>query len=52
MISLGAGVGLIGLFVSVIISIVKGSFLLGSFFSIGTIGIIFSIIARVKVKKS
>jgi hypothetical protein len=46
LIMLGAGIGLIGLLVSITIAVVQNSFTLGSFFSIGTIGIILSIIAR------
>lgn len=50
-IMLGAGVGIIGLLVSLIITFMEGSLTLGSFFSIGIIGIILSIIARKKAKK-
>ena len=51
MISLGAGLGLIGLIFSIIISLVEGSFTLASYFSIGAIGLILSIVARLMVKK-
>ena len=51
MISLGAGLGLIGLIFSVIVMVMEGSFTIGSFFSIGTIGLILSIVARLMVKK-
>jgi hypothetical protein len=50
-ISLGAGFGIIGLIVSIIISIMENNFTIGSFFSIGTIGLILSIFARLIVKK-
>ncbi|UCF11952.1 MAG: hypothetical protein JSW06_07895 [Thermoplasmatales archaeon] len=45
-IALGAGIGLIGLIVSLVIALVEGSFTLSSFLSIGAIGVILSIIAR------
>jgi hypothetical protein len=51
LISLGAGLGLIGLIFSIIVGIIEGSFVIGSFFSIGGIGLILSIIARLMVKK-
>lgn len=51
MISLGAGLGLIGLIFSVIVAVIEGSFTIGSFFSIGAIGLILSIVARLMVKK-
>ena len=51
LIALGAGLGLIGLLITIIITIYEGSFTLGSFFSIGTIGLILSIAARMMVKK-
>ena len=50
LITLGAGIGLIGLLISVIIAFTQNSFTIGSFFSIGTIGIILSIIARMIAK--
>ena len=50
-ISLGAGLGLIGLLVSIIIAFMENSFTLGSFFSVGTIGLILSIVARLMVNK-
>jgi hypothetical protein len=50
LISLGAGIGIIGLIVAIVIAIVKGNFVIGSFFSIGTIGLILSIVVRMKVK--
>jgi len=51
LITLGAGLGLIGLIFSIIVAYTEGNFTLGSFFSIGTIGLILSIIARVIAKK-
>ena len=50
-ISLGAGLGLIGLIISIIVAVMENSFMIGSFFSIGAIGLILSIIARLMVKK-
>ena len=52
LITLGAGLGLIGLIITIIITIYAGSFTLGGFFSIGSIGLILSIAARMMVKKS
>jgi hypothetical protein len=51
LISLGAGLGLIGLLVSIVVLVVEGSFTIGGFFSIGTIGLILAIVARLMVKK-
>jgi hypothetical protein len=51
LISLGAGLGLIGLIFSIIVGIIEGSFVIGSFFSIGMIGLILSIVARLMVKR-
>ena len=45
-IALGAGLGLIGLIVSIIIGITQGSFTLNSLITIGAIGLILSIVAR------
>ena len=50
-ITLGAGLGLIGLIVSIIVAIMENNFTIGSFFSIGFIGLILSIVARMMVKK-
>jgi hypothetical protein len=50
-ITLGAGLGLIGLIISIIVAIMENNFTIGSFFSIGAIGLILSIIARLIVKK-
>ena len=50
-ISLGAGLGLIGLIVSIIIAFMENNFTIGSFFSVGAIGLILSIVARLMVKK-
>jgi hypothetical protein len=51
LITLGAGLGLIGLIFSVAVTYVEGDPILSSFFSIGAIGLILSIVARVIVKK-
>ena len=51
LILLGAGMGLVGLIFTVAVAYVEGSLTLGSFFSIGTIGLILSIIARIMVKR-
>jgi hypothetical protein len=47
---LGAGMGLIGLIVAIIIGVMQESITLGSFFTIGAIGIILSIVARSTAK--
>lgn len=49
-IALGAGLGLIGLIVSILISVIEESFTIGAFLSIGMIGFILSIVARVVAK--
>ena len=51
LITLGAGLGLIGLIFSIIVAYKEENLAIGSFFSLGTIGIILSIIARVIAKK-
>ena len=51
LITLGAGLGLIGLIVSIVVVYTEGNFTLASFFSIGTIGLILSIAARMIAKK-
>lgn len=50
-IAIGAGLGLIGLLVSLVISIVEGSFTISSLTSIGAIGLILSIAARMLAVK-
>lgn len=50
-IALGAGLGLVGLIFSFIITYFEGNFTIGSFFSVGVIGLILSIVARMLVKK-
>ena len=50
-ITLGAGLGLIGLIFSLAIAFTENNLTLGSFLSIGTIGLILSIIARFVAKK-
>jgi len=51
LISLGAGLGLIGLIISVIVAYMQSNLTIGSFFSIGAIGLILSIVARLMVKR-
>ena len=48
---LGAGLGLIGLIVSIIVVIMEKNFTIVGFFSVGAIGLILSIIARLMIKK-
>jgi len=50
-IALGAGLGLIGMIFSIIVAFTEDSLTLGSFFSIGTIGLVLSIVARTLAKK-
>ncbi len=50
-IAIGAGLGLIGLLVSLVISIVEGSFTISSLTSIGALGLILSIAARMLAEK-
>ena len=49
--AIGAGLGLIGLLISLVISIVQGSFTISSLTSIGAIGLILSIAARMLAVK-
>lgn len=49
-IMLGAGIGLIGLLISIIIGIIQESITFGVFFTIGATGLILSIIARMIAK--
>ena len=51
LITLGAGLGLIGLIFSIIVGYMEDSLTIGSFFSIGAIGLILSIIARMRATK-
>ena len=51
LIALGAGLGLIGLIFSIIVAYTQKNLTLGSFFSIGSIGLILSIVARAVAKK-
>jgi hypothetical protein len=51
LITLGAGLGLIGLIFSIIVAFTEDSLTLGSFFSIGALGLILSIVARMYAKK-
>ncbi len=51
LIALGVGMGLIGLIFSSYISYKEGNITIGSFCSVGAIGIILSIVARIVAKK-
>jgi len=51
-ISLGAGLGLIGLIFSIVVAYLEESLTMGSFLSIGTIGLILSIVARIIASKT
>jgi len=51
LIALGAGLGLIGLIVSIIVAAVESDLTIGGFLTMGGIGIILSIVARVMAKK-
>jgi len=48
---LGAGLGLIGLIFSIIVAVFEGSLTVGGYFSIGGVGLLLSIIARIMAKK-
>ncbi len=48
---LGAGLGLIGLIISIVVALMENNFTIGSFFSLGFLGLILSIFARLMVKK-
>jgi hypothetical protein len=50
-ISLGAGLGIIGLIFSIIVAIMENNLTIGSFFSVGFIGLVLSIVARLMIKK-
>ena len=50
-ITLGAGFGLIGLILSIAVAYTERNLILGSFFSVGAIGLILSIVARIFAKK-
>jgi hypothetical protein len=49
-ISLGAGLGLISLIVTIVVAITEYNFSIGSYFSVGAVGLILSIVARLMVK--
>jgi len=51
LISLGAGLGLIGLIFSIIVGITEKNLTINSFLSIGAIGLVLSIVARMVAKK-
>jgi hypothetical protein len=51
LITLGAGLGLIGLIFSIAVAYMEESLTIGSFLSIGAIGLILSIVARIMAKK-
>jgi len=50
-ITLGAGLGLIGLIFSIIVAIMKNNITIGSFFSVGLLVLRLSIFARLMIKK-
>jgi hypothetical protein len=50
-IAIGVGLGLIGLIFSIILAIMEGEFTITSFFTIGAVGIMLSIVARMIAKK-
>jgi hypothetical protein len=50
-IALGAGLGLIGLIFSIVVAYMENNLTIGSFLSIGAIGLILSIVARIFAKK-
>jgi len=50
-ITLGAGLGLIGLIFSIVVAIMENNIAIGSFFSVGFLGLILSIVARMMIKK-
>lgn len=49
-ISLGVGMGLIGLIVSIVMAVMANSLIIGEFMSVGGTGLILSIVARVVAK--
>ncbi len=51
LIALGAGVGIIGLIVSIIVAVAESDLTIGGFLTAGGIGIILSIVARAMAKK-
>lgn len=51
LIALGAGIGLIGLIVSIIVAVAESDLTIGGFLTMGGIGIILSIVARGMAKK-
>ena len=50
-INLGAGLGIIGLIFSIIVAIIENDLIIGSYFSVGFIGLILFIISRSLIKK-
>jgi hypothetical protein len=51
LIILGAGIGLLGLIFSIVVAYTEHNLIISSFFSIGAIGLILSIVARIVAKK-
>ena len=51
LIVLGAGIGIIGLIVSIIVAVAESDLTIGGFLTLGGIGIILSIVARAVAKK-
>ena len=50
-IAIGAGIGIIGLIFSRFVAVFEGSLTIGGYLSIGTIGLILSVVARVVAEK-
>ena len=50
-IAIGAGIGIIGLIFSLFVAVFEGSLTIGGYLSIGTIGLILSVVARVVAEK-
>lgn len=51
LIQLGSGMGVLGLLLMILVAIINGRFIMGSFFSIGTLGVTLSVIAVLVSKK-
>ena len=50
LIALGAGFGLIGLIISIVVAVIEIDYLIGGFLTIGGIGLLLSIVARAAAK--
>jgi len=51
LIALGAGIGLIGLIITIIVAAMENDLTVGGFFTVGMVGLILSIVARALAKK-